>query len=42
MTLLNLTSDEDVNIVPVDYDPLAMRVNQGTRIKFMFTTARKT
>ncbi len=31
----------DVNIVPVDYDPSATRVNQENRIKLMLATARE-
>ena len=30
----------DVNIVPVDYDPSATRVNQENRIKLMLATAK--
>ena len=32
---------ENVNIVPVDYDPSATRVNQENRIKLMLATARE-
>ena len=32
---------ENVNIVPVDYDPSATRVNQENRIKLMLSTARE-
>ena len=32
---------EHENIVPVDYDPSAMRVNQENRIKLMLATARE-
>jgi predicted nucleotide-binding protein (sugar kinase/HSP70/actin superfamily) len=38
-TLKNLYPDE--NIVPVDYDPSATRVNQENRIKLMLSTARE-
>ena len=38
-TLKNLYPDE--NIVPVDYDPGATRVNQENRIKLMLATARE-
>ena len=31
----------DVNIVPVDYDPSATRVNQENRIKLMLSAARE-
>ncbi len=31
----------DVNIVPVDYDPSATKVNQENRIKLMLSTARE-
>jgi predicted nucleotide-binding protein (sugar kinase/HSP70/actin superfamily) len=32
---------EHINIVPVDYDPSATRVNQENRIKLMLSTARE-
>lgn len=32
---------ENVNVVPVDYDPSATRVNQENRIKLMLSTARE-
>ena len=32
---------ENENIVPVDYDPSATRVNQENRIKLMLATARE-
>lgn len=32
---------QDANIVPVDYDPSATRVNQENRIKLMLATARE-
>ena len=32
---------EQVNIVPIDYDPSATRVNQENRIKLMLATARE-
>ena len=32
---------ENVNIVPVDYDPSATRVNQENRIKLMLANARE-
>jgi predicted nucleotide-binding protein (sugar kinase/HSP70/actin superfamily) len=38
-TLKSLYPDE--NIVPVDYDPSATRVNQENRIKLMLSTARE-
>ena len=38
-TLKNMYQDE--NIVPVDYDPSATRVNQENRIKLMLATARE-
>ena len=38
-TLKNMYPDE--NIVPVDYDPSATRVNQENRIKLMLATARE-
>ena len=38
-TLKNMYKDE--NIVPVDYDPSATRVNQENRIKLMLATARE-
>lgn len=38
-TLKNMYRDE--NIVPVDYDPSATRVNQENRIKLMLATARE-
>lgn len=38
-TLKNIYPDE--NIVPVDYDPSATRVNQENRIKLMLATARE-
>ena len=31
---------EDVNIVPIDYDPSATKVNQENRLKLMLATAR--
>ena len=31
----------DLNVVPVDYDPSATRVNQENRIKLMLATARE-
>ena len=31
----------DVNIVPIDYDPGATKVNQENRIKLMLATARE-
>ena len=37
--LKNLYRDE--NIVPIDYDPSATRVNQENRIKLMLATARE-
>jgi predicted nucleotide-binding protein (sugar kinase/HSP70/actin superfamily) len=33
--------DEDVNIVPIDYDPSATRVNQENRIKLMLAMAKE-
>lgn len=33
--------DEDVNIVPIDYDPSATRVNQENRIKLMLAVAKE-
>ena len=33
--------DEDSNIVPIDYDPSATRVNQENRIKLMLAVARE-
>lgn len=32
---------EDVNIVPIDYDPSATKVNQENRLKLMLATARE-
>lgn len=32
----------DVNIVPIDYDPSATKVNQENRLKLMLATARET
>ncbi len=34
-------SHEDANIVPIDYDPSATRVNQENRIKLMLSVARE-
>ena len=33
--------DERANIVPIDYDPSATRVNQENRIKLMLAVARE-
>jgi predicted nucleotide-binding protein (sugar kinase/HSP70/actin superfamily) len=33
--------DEQVNIVPIDYDPGATRVNQENRIKLMLAVANE-
>jgi predicted nucleotide-binding protein (sugar kinase/HSP70/actin superfamily) len=33
--------DEDVNIVPIDYDPSATKVNQENRIKLMLAVAKE-
>jgi predicted nucleotide-binding protein (sugar kinase/HSP70/actin superfamily) len=33
--------DENSNIVPIDYDPSATRVNQENRIKLMLAVARE-
>ena len=32
---------EDVNVVPIDYDPSATKVNQENRLKLMLATARE-
>ncbi|MFQ7077922.1 MAG: hypothetical protein ACLRSW_08275 [Christensenellaceae bacterium] len=37
--LKNMYKDE--NIVPIDYDPSATRVNQENRIKLMLATAKE-
>ena len=34
--------DSRANIVPIDYDPSATRVNQENRIKLMLAVARET
>ena len=34
------TLHEDANIVPIDYDPSATKVNQENRLKLMLATAK--